>query len=122
MHGLLLQILSGIAGLFTASKFIQGFSFTGDIIELLAAGAILGSLNFFLKPILKVILLPLRILTLGLFTFVINIAILWGVDRYLTTLTIEGIAPLLWGTILISMLSIVMAWLFKPNKKSLPVS
>jgi putative membrane protein len=116
MYGLFTQILASLAGLFAASKFIRGFSFTGDIIELLIAGAILGSLNFFLKPILKVILLPFRILTLGLFTFIINIAILWGVDRYLETLTIDGIIPLFWGTLLISALSIILGWFFKPKK------
>lgn len=116
MHGLLLQIISGIIGLYLASKFIDGFVFNGDIIQLVVAGVILGALNFFLKPILKIVLLPFRILTLGLFTFVINIAILWGVDRYLETLAINGIAPLFWGTILISILSIVLGMLLKPKK------
>lgn len=116
MYGLFLQIISGIIGLYGASKFIQGFSFTGDILQLLAAGAILGALNFFLKPILKIILLPLRILTLGFFTFIINIAILSGVDQYLETLIIHGITPLLWGTILISVLSIVLERLL--NRKT----
>lgn len=116
MYGLLLQIISGIIGLYLASKFIAGFSFTGDIIQLLVAGVILGAVNFFVKPILKIILLPLRLFTLGLFTFVINIAILWGVDRYLETLTIQGITPLLWGTILISILSIILGRFLKPKK------
>ena len=116
MYRILFQITIGIIGIHLASNFVEGVTFTGDLWQLTVAGAILGSLNFFLKPILKIVLLPLRLLTLGLFTIVINMAILWGVDLYLETLTIEGIIPLFLGTILISILSMFLGIFLRPKK------
>jgi len=72
---LLFHIVSGILGLFLAAKFIPGVEFMGSYKMLIIIGGVLGIINFFIKPILKAISLPIRILTLGIFSLVINMAI-----------------------------------------------
>jgi putative membrane protein len=80
MWRLFLQIVAGIVGIWLAARYIPGVEFIGDWQVLFLAGAILGLINFFIKPILKVITLPLRIITFGLFGLVINMLMVWIVS------------------------------------------
>lgn len=101
MKNLLVKIFSGILGLWLASNFVPGVEFTGTWKVLILAGAMLGLINFFIKPILKSITLPLRILTLGLFGLIINVAMVWLIDIFFVELVIVGLLPLLWTTLII---------------------
>ncbi len=117
--GLLIsQILLSILGLWLATVFIPGVEFKGSIQMLLLAGAILGVLNFFLRPLLKKITLPLRIITLGIFGFVINMLMVWIVDIFFPELIIPGIIPLFWTTLVIWALSYIISKIF--GRKSSP--
>ena len=111
-----LKIISGILGLWLASQFITGVEFTGSWQVLLLAGFVLGLINFFIKPVLALITLPLRILTLGLFGLVINMAIIWLVDILFIELIIVGILPLLWTTLIIWGLSVALPLFFTKKK------
>jgi len=94
MSKLIAQLLGGVITLRLAQLYLSGVYFEGDVETLVFAGIILGLLNFFIKPILKIITLPLRILTLGLFSFIINIAIVYFVDLAFYELIFEGFWPL----------------------------
>lgn len=103
MARLLFHIISGILGLYLATRFVHGVEFSGPIKTLIIAGVIMGLVNFLVKPILKKITLPLRILTLGLFSLIINMLLVWIVADILFPKEIEirGILPLFWTTLLI---------------------
>lgn len=101
MWGLILQIISGILGLWIAIRFIPEVEFVGKIQALFLAGLVLGLFNFFLKPVLKFITLPLRILTFGLFSLVINIGMIWLIDFIFDEIKIFGIWPLFLTTLII---------------------
>ncbi len=134
MSSLILQIIAGILGLFLASKFVPGVSlevipgqsslfgieFSATWQVLILIGSVLGLVNFFIKPILKFITLPLRVLTFGLFTLVINIAIVWMVDILFPELVIKGIVPLFLTTIIIWILSLLLG-VYKPKRKKVIV-
>ena len=107
MGKLFFHIISGILGLFLASRFVPGVEFTGPVKTLLIAGLILGLVNFLIKPILKTIALPLRILTLGLFSLIINMLLVWVVADILfpKEIEIKGILPLFWTTLIIWVLN-----------------
>jgi len=128
MRGLILQILSATLGFWLAIRFIEGvnlqmipgesflgFQLTEQWHVLLVCGAILGIINFFIKPILKVITSPLRILTFGLFGIVINMAMVWIVDVLFTELTIDGLVPLFWTTIILWIISLILGVSQKRN-------
>jgi putative membrane protein len=111
---LVAQILAGILGLWLAEKFIAGVSFHGNWQVLFCAGAILGLLNSFVKPIIKLISLPLRIITLGFFSIIINMTMVWGVDMLFPELEIKGTFPLFWTSIIVWLSGFILTkWLPK---------
>ena len=116
MRNLILQVASGILGFWLAHQFIDKVN-VGTWKTLLLAGLILGLINTFVKPVLKLITLPLRILTLGLFGLVINLAIIWLVDYFFQGLTIEGLTALFWTSVLLWGLSIVLNLIFPKKRK-----
>jgi len=81
--------------------------------DLLFASALFGILNVSIRPVLLVFTLPINILTLGLFTFVINAAILGITASLLPGFVIYGFWPALGGAIVISVVSVVLNLLLK---------
>jgi len=108
MWTLSLQIVAGILGIFLAQRYVPGVEFIGSWQTLVLAGAILGLINFFIKPILKVITLPLRILTFGLFGLVINMLMVWLVNVIFPELVIPGLIPLFCTSLLVWGISFIL--------------
>ena len=113
MVSFVLRILGNSVALYAASWFVAGFGFSGGIKEYAMAGAVLGLLNMTVKPILKTISLPAIILTLGLFTFVINALLLWIVDYIFDFVTITDIVSLVWATIVVGIVNIIVSAIVK---------
>jgi len=105
---LLFQIATGVIGIWLANELIQNVSFDFSNLQiLLLAGTVLGFINFFIRPVLNLVTLPLRILTFGLFSLLINIGIIWVMDILFIEFVIEGLVPLFWTTIIIWVLSLI---------------
>ncbi len=116
---LLFHIISGALGLFLAAKFVSGVEFYGTFLMLLIIGGVLGLINFFLKPILKAVSLPLRILTFGLFSLVINMGLVLLIEiLFPKDLEITGLLPLFWTTVIIWALNFLFG-LYVPRKKKI---
>jgi putative membrane protein len=98
---LIFQVAGGILSFWLAIKFVPGVEFTGETKYLLLAGLVLGLINFFIKPILKLVTLPLRVITFGLFSLIINMLIIWAVDIVFPELIISGLIPLFWTTLIV---------------------
>jgi putative membrane protein len=126
MKSLLSQVAAAISGLWLASSFVPGVviriysdsSFFGFALNaqwqiLLILGILLGLLNFFVKPILNAISLPLRIITLGLFSIVISMGMIWALDLMFAELYVPWLYPLLWTTLVIWGLSIIFDFFLK---------
>ena len=90
-----------------ASLIFSGILFN-DLSDLLIASIIFGLLNISIKPIILVLTLPLNILTLGLFTFVINAIILGLTSSLLEGFVVMGFWPALGGAIVVSIVSIIL--------------
>lgn len=120
MEKLFWKILTGILALFLAEKFVPGVSisvipgksiyfginFTQDWQILLFIGTILGLINFFIKPILDKITLPLKILTFGLFSLILNMLIIWVLDVLFLELEILGFWPLFWTALIVGLINL----------------
>ena len=113
MIAFIIRILGNSLALYAASWLVPGFVFTGWIKEYLYAGVVLGLLNLIVKPALKMISLPIIILTLGLFTIVINALILWAVDYIFDFVNIVDIMSLVLATIVISIVNMMISGLTK---------
>ncbi len=101
----IVQILVNALAIFLADYVVPGIIFSGDIVTLFIAGLLLGLINFFVKPIVKLISAPLIILTLGLFIILINIALLWLLQYFVPELTINGFWSYFWGVMIISLVN-----------------
>ena len=71
------RLLINGAALWAATRLVAGISFDGDWRLLLVVALVFGVLNVSVRPILTLLALPLLIVTLGLFTFVLNALMLW---------------------------------------------
>lgn len=109
----IVRILGNALALYAASWFVAGFSFTGGIKEYAIAGAVLGLLNLIVKPVIKMISLPVIILTLGLFTIVINALLLWLVDYIFDFIEISDIMALVWATVVVVIVNMLISGLTK---------
>lgn len=116
MRSFLIKIVSAVLGLWIAVNFVPGVDFTGSLKNLALAGILLGLVNFFIKPVLKLVTLPIRMLTLGLFEIIINIAMVWVIDIFYSELIIAGILPLFWTTLVIWLLGVILSLLFNRKK------
>ena len=81
----------------TMQAFPDVFKVSGGITGYFLIAVVFGLLNFLIKPILSLVTLPIRWITLGLFSFIFNAAILWLLEQSMnflqlldTALTIEG--------------------------------
>jgi len=114
---LISQILAGILGLYLAIRFIPDVEFIDpwrwEI--LIFAGIVLGLINFFIKPVLKIITLPLRIFTFGLFSLIINMGMVWIVARIFSQLKISTILSLFLTSVIVWGLNLIFP-LFIPSK------
>ena len=106
MKGILIRWLILTAAIMVASYLISGIEVQGFLSAFLAA-AILGVLNAFFRPILIVLTLPLNILTLGLFTFVINALLLEMASGVIGGFEVHGF----WSAVLGSLIISVVNWL-----------
>ena len=121
MRKLLSQIIAAVAGLWLATMFVPGvvvityptssffgFSLTAQWEIFVVLGIVLGLLNYFLKPLLKLISLPLEIITLGLFTIAIDMALIWVLDLMFDELAVPLFLPLLYTVLIILGLNIIV--------------
>lgn len=104
MPGFLVRALISAAGLWVASRLVPGFAITGTGTLLLAA-FLLGVANGFVRPLLFWLTLPLTIVTLGLFLFVLNAAMVGLVAALLEGFTISGFFAALFGSLIVGLTS-----------------
>jgi len=99
------------------SRIYPGVSFQPDagLEGILLAGLVLGLANALIRPLLLFLTFPLNLLTLGLFTFVVNAFILYLV-AVLTPLEVSGFLQALIGAVLLSIISFGLSLLVRERK------
>lgn len=122
---LLLRILINAVALWVTTLILPSISIEGEnsIIQYLIVAIVFGLVNAFIRPIVKLLTLPISIITLGLFSLVINALMLILTAWILPAMTIDAggiiqnflIAIL--GSIIISIVSMVLSWILPDDKK-----
>lgn len=115
MTYLILRIMINALSIAAAAKLVDGITFTGEWWKMIIIGAVFGIVNSLIKPFVTLFTFPLIILTLGLFTLIVNTLML--------TITVELSEPLrlglqingFWsafkGALIISIVSLLLSWL-----------
>jgi len=113
---LILRWVLNALGLMAVAYLYSGVHVSGFVPALIAA-LVLGLVNAVIRPILVVLTLPVTVLTLGLFLFVINAALFWFVGQILNGFSVQGFIAALIGSILYSIITLITSWLLDKKKK-----
>ena len=116
---LVLRVVINAVAIWLTSMLLSGFSFRGSAFDLIFVAIIFGLVNALVRPIVKLLTLPINVLTLGLFTLVINTLMLmltvWlSGSLSLEGGTFEGVLIAFVAAIIISVISTILSW-FLPD-------
>ncbi len=118
---LIVRIVINALAIWITSLLLSSFTFNGTIFGLIVVGIIFGLINSLVRPVIKFITLPINIVTLGLFTLVINAFMLILTVWLSGSLALEGntlrsFFTAFIGAIIISIVSVILSW-FLPDGK-----
>jgi putative membrane protein len=118
----LLRLLVNAAALWVATRIVPGVSHTGSGLSLLGVALVFGLLNALVRPILTILSCPLLILTLGLFTLIINAVILLLTSAVSASFGIgfhvDGFVPAFIGALVVSVVSILLSIFIREPSES----
>ena len=103
-----IRVLVNAAALWVADKIVDGIKLSGDVWQILLIALVFGIVNAILKPILKLLSLPLLIITLGLFAIIINTVLLAITAGLMENLSIDSFWSALLGSLIISVVGAVL--------------
>lgn len=110
----LVHILAVAATLLVLSNAGMGISVSSFYIALVVA-VIWGLMNLTVGPLLKLLTLPINIITLGLFSFVINALLFWFIATFVEGFHVAGFIPALLGSVILSAVSFVVRHVLSPR-------
>jgi putative membrane protein len=119
MNLILLRWLAMTAAILLAAYLLDGIRVSG-FFSALCAAALLGIFNAVLRPIAILLTLPINIMTLGLFTFVINAILLKMVSGIIRGFDVIGFWPAVFGSLVISAVSWAMTVLIRERTAASP--
>lgn len=118
--GFIARVIVNAVALGAAAWLLPGISYGSDVVNLLLVAALFGILNAVIRPILALLTCPLQMLTLGLFTLLLNAGMLlldWTSDQLGLHFTVDGWLTALIGGIIVSVVSIVLSVFVKDNER-----
>lgn len=114
MPGLIIRLLITTFALWVADAIVPGVRITGVATFILAA-LLLGVVNALVRPIAIVATLPLTIVTLGLFLFVVNAMMFGLVAWLLADFSVSGFWAALFGSVVVSIVGTLSSWYIGPS-------
>lgn len=123
MQSLLLHWILNAAALWAAAAVVPGLEFTGGLGRLLLVAGVFGIVNSTLRPLLTILTCPLIVLTLGLFTLVLNALMLlvtgWLSESLDLGFTVTGFWSAFLGGLVVGLVSMILAMML-PGKAARP--
>jgi putative membrane protein len=115
----LLRLLVNAAALWIATQIVPGVRHSGPWTSLLLVALVFGLLNAIVRPILQLLTCPLILLTLGLFTFVINALMLWLTsavsESFGLGFHVDGFIPAFLGALVVTVVSVLLSVIFRES-------
>ena len=105
--GFLIRVVVNALAIWLAMEIVPGIQ-AGSATAVIAAALVLGLVNAVVRPVLLVLTLPLTLVTLGLFLFVLNALCLWLTSAIVPGFEVRGFWPAFWGALIVSALSWVV--------------
>jgi len=114
--GFLVRVLANILAIVLASSIVPGIHLDG-VLPAIAAGVLLGLINAVVRPVLLILTLPITLLTLGLFLFVLNGVCLWLVAEVVRGFHVAGFWAAILGALCVSVVSWIVTTLVSDSGK-----
>lgn len=111
MSGFFLRWLFNAIAIYLTTRIIQGLQIP-DFTTALIAALVLGIVNAFIRPIVLLLTLPINLLTLGLFTLIVNTLMLYLVAAVVRSFVITNFWSALIGALLIAIISTLLSHIF----------
>jgi putative membrane protein len=109
----LIRLLVNAAALWVATRLVPGVSYNGGGLAFLGVALVFGLVNATIRPVAKLLTLPVIILTLGIFALVVNGLMLWLTSSLSETLGlgffVAGFWPAFWGGLVVSLVSTILS-------------
>ncbi len=113
-----LRWILNAATLLIISQYVSGIHVSGWYAAFVAA-LVLGLINIILKPILVILTLPVNILTLGLFTLIINAILFKFAGTIVKGFDVSGFQAAFFGALIMSFVNILVHSIFKKNSQNI---
>ena len=110
---IIVLFVSNLAALAAIAYFIEGFKIVPNAFEFLTVAAIFTLINFFIRPIIKLIFSPIIIITLGLGIVLVNAATLYILDFFSGGVSIEGLISLFYASLAITVIHFLVHFITK---------
>jgi putative membrane protein len=114
---LLYSWIVNVAAIWVASIFVDGIDYSEDYWILIVTGLVFGLVNFFIKPIVKLLALPLIVITLGIILFFINLLMLYITSWIVSGFEIDSFMSAVWATIIITAVNWVLTSVFDLDER-----
>ena len=109
----LIRLLVNAAALWVATRLVNGVTYRGDWLPFLGVALVFGFVNAVIRPVAKVLTFPFILLTLGIFSFVVNGLMLWLTSVFSGALglgfNVGGFSAAFWGALVVSLVSTVLS-------------
>lgn len=116
MQNLTIRLFMNAVALWVAAQLVGGIELAGEFWPVLLVAGVFGLINALIKPFVLLLSFPVVVLTLGLFTVVVNALMLMLTAALVDALQVDGFWPALLGSILISVVSFLFTVLL-PEKR-----
>jgi len=111
----LVRLLVNAAALWVATRLVPGVTYSGEVLPFMGVALVFGIVNAFIRPVAKLLTLPLIILTLGIFALVVNGLMLWLTSSLSESLglgfRVSGFWAAFFGSLVVSIVSTLL-WMF----------
>ena len=115
----LIRLIVNALALYVATQIVPGVSYRGEPLPFLGVALVFGVVNAFIGPVAKVLALPLIIVTLGLFLFVVNGFLLWLTSAVSNAIGlgfhVSGFWAAVFGALVVSVVSMVLSVLIRDS-------
>ena len=113
--GFLIRLFVNAAALWVATRLVPGVTYSGALLPFLGVALVFGVVNVFIRPVAKLLALPLIILTLGIFALIVNGLMLWLTSSLSEALGlgfhVSGFWAAVFGSLVVSIVSTIL-WMF----------
>lgn len=115
MRNFVIRLFVNALALSAAAWLVEGVRLRGEFGEVLLVALVFGVVNALLKPVLLFLSLPFLLVTLGLFTIVINAGLLLLTASVMAGLSVSGFGAAVWGSLVVSLVSVVLGGALKDD-------